>query len=369
MNVLPAVLGVALLLGVAIDVFFTVLTGRGGGWLTNALTRGPWAALLWVHDRRPIHRALAVAGPLLVLAIVLTWYALGVLGWSLVFYGSDQSIIDSDKFPVVDFPRTVFFVGTTFSTLGYGNLLPHGLPWTVLGNLTALSGTVILTAALSYVFAVLQASVERRQLAAMINTVGQTPARFVERGWAGEDRGAIDDHILSIARQITLHAEKHVNYPILQYFHSDRWQKAPAPAVLVFSDAMFLVRHGLRGDDRPAESLIHLCERSITNYLAQSRLTDGVHTAAGDHDPDTDTIPDALDPAQLRGLGLSTVPRADFEAAYRDYAQRREGLVELAHNDGWTPVVWPPEDAGDADAEPVEVIAKSEGDRPSRRVA
>ena len=60
---------------------------------------------------------------------------------------------------------------------------------------------------------------------------------------------------------------------------------------------------------------------------------------------------------------------ADFEAAYRDYAQRREGLVELAHNDGWTPVVWPPEDAGDADAEPVEVIAKSEGDRPSRRVA
>lgn len=340
-----AVVGTLILVAIAVDIFYTVFTGKGGGWLTNAWTRSVWRGLLMVHCRTEVHRLLSVAGPLLLLGIVLIWYLAAVLGWTMIFASSDSAVMDSQRIPVVGLKEKLFFVGTTFSTVGYGNLLPNDAPWTFLGNLTALTGTVLLTAALSYVLAVLQTGIERRQLASMINSVGTSPAEFIERAWAGDDRGHIDDHILAIARGVSTHAEKHVNYPILQFFHSAAWRKAPAPAVLVFSDAIFLARHALHSQDRPALSLLHLCERSISDYLTQTYTTEDrlLHCAEHDFNNCADGIPRSLNPKQLRELGLKTIEDDVFREQLERYCERRESLIRLAVNDGWDPSCWPPE--------------------------
>ena len=340
-----AVLGTVLILTVTIDAFYTVFSNRGGGWLTNVWTSTIWKALLAIHRRFRTHRLLSVSGPGLLLSIVVLWYLMLVVGWACVFGSTDTSVINSDKQLITNFEDKLFFVSVTLSTLGYGNMVPNGPPWTFWGNATAFSGTVLLTASLSYVLAVLQASIERRQLATMINSIGATSEKFIARTWCTPRSQVLNSQLLSIANQIDNHAHKHVNYPILRYFHTGQWRTSPAPALLVFSDAVFLASHGMAADQRPPESLLHVCAESVANYLDQTTAIDqSIANPACEQEPKggEDDIPDAISLDILKNLQLRTVGDEEYAHQYRSYLDRRKKLVELTREDGWNTDHWPP---------------------------
>jgi len=340
-----AVAGTTLVLLVAVDTFYTVFSKRGGGWLTNLWTSTIWKGLLIVHRRVTAHALLALAGPALLLSIVVVWYMMLVLGWACIFGSADTSVINSDKQLITNFEDKLFFVGVTLSTLGYGNMVPNGTPWTFWGNATAFSGTVLLTASLSYVLAVLQASIERRQLATMINSIGASTEEFIGRAWRGHNRQVLNSQLLSIATQVDSHAHKHVNYPILRFFHTGQWRNAPAPALLVFSDAVFLASHGMTEEQRPPDSLLHVCAESVANYLDQTSAIDrAVASPACEQEPagEEETIPDSISLDVLCRLGFDTVDQKGYKDQYRAYLQRRRKLVELTEEDGWDAKSWPP---------------------------
>lgn len=335
MGFVLGMLGGILLLAVAADSFITVFSNRGGGWATNFCTRLIWRGLLWIHKRREIHVILALAGPALLLAIILLWYVFLVIGWTMVFAGWDNSVINSSDKVVTDWHQKMAFVGVTLSTLGYGNHIPNGLPWTAFANLTALSGTILLTSSLSYLLAVLSAGLERRQLATQIHTVGTTVPAFIDRAWVGQHAQKLNSYLLDIAAQIDKHAHKHVSFPILRFFHSANYRSSPSRAVLLFSDAVFLVSHGVVEHARPPLPVLHVCEQSIANYLEQAGTglsSEGLESA--DEESDS-TPPSHLSPELLSRLGLETVDQAQFLDQWRRYRPRREQLVALCNEDGW----------------------------------
>src|SRR6056297_327623 len=323
-----AVAGVAMILVMGVDAFITVFTSHGGGWITNAWTRNLWRGLLKIHRRRPIHRALSLSGPALLLSIVVIWYLGLVVGWALIFLSSDSSVINTDRMLVTDWHQKLSFVGVTLSTLGYGNQVPNGVPWTFFGNLTALSGTILLTSSLSYVIAVLTAAIERRQLATSIFNVGETVESFVRRAWAGESGGALDSHLVTIAADIDQHAHKHVNFPILRFFHDSDPTRSPGRAVLLFSDAVFMVSHAVKPKCRPPLPLLHVCECSIANYLEQATAGRASEGLAG-FDPeqsDSSSQPAHLSICLMDKLGLSPVDEATLSERWKEYQPRREQL-------------------------------------------
>ena len=324
-----SVLSLVLLLFVLWDAFVTVFSTNGAGPLTTLWTQGIWRGLLAIHHRRSIHRVLAVTGPTMLLTVILIWYFLIGLAWLLLFATAAETVVATSTRVPTDVWQKAYFVGTTISSLGYGDFVPSGLPWTLLANLAALSATVVLTTALSYVLAVLAAAIERKQLAAGIFSIGTDASEFACRAWGGESKNELNDHLLRLSTAIDAHAHKYLSYPILQFFHSSNPCKSPTRALLVFSDALFLMTHGVTPELRPPSSVLHVVGNSISNY---AELTNSGWLRTGQVD---EPIPADLTRQTLRDIGLDSVSEAEFQAALEDYLPRRRQLLALCHNDGW----------------------------------
>lgn len=311
------------------DVFVTVFSTRGGGPLTSLWTRTLWRVLLLTHRRAPIHRLLSYAGPFMLLSVILVWYGVLDVGWYLLFAADPASVIVSDTGAAATLLQKAYFVGSTVSGLGYGDFVPSRFPWTIFSNIASLSGTIIVTASLSYVLTVLSAGVERKYLAEGIFGVGKTVPEFIRHVWAGKSKGALDNHILRLASDIDRHAHKHLSYPLLHFFHSPDPTQSPSRAVLLFSDAMFLMNHGVATGHQPPKGMSRVADSSFENYadFADAGLALPGHV---DREP-----PEYLTVGTLRELGLPPASEPEFQQELAAYASRRDRLIAVCQGDGW----------------------------------
>lgn len=87
-------LGILLFLLIAADIIKTTLSPRGGGMLTNAVTRSVWALFFRAAGRQGRSGLLQYAGQFVVLLVLLSW----ILGlWAslfLLFASHPGSIVD-----------------------------------------------------------------------------------------------------------------------------------------------------------------------------------------------------------------------------------------------------------------------------------
>jgi len=97
--------GTALMLLVLADVFLTVLYARAGtGIISDRLARVVWLALRKVSSRGGGSRLLSFCGPLIVVALILTWSILLALGAALIVHPQlGTSITSSTQDTPTDF--------------------------------------------------------------------------------------------------------------------------------------------------------------------------------------------------------------------------------------------------------------------------
>ncbi|HSN72594.1 MAG TPA: ion channel [Steroidobacteraceae bacterium] len=318
----------AILLAITLwDAFVTVFSTRGAGPLTRRWTHWIWRGLLRLHARRRVHRLLSLAGPAMLAGTIIGWYALLWLGWFIAFSAHAGSIVDGETRLPVGSLDVFYFVGTTISGLGYGDLIPAREPWTVLSSVATLSGTTILTVSLSYVVSVVAAAIERKNLAQGVFGIADSVGTFLGCLRSTRDRSALLDHVLRLCSAIDAHAHKHLSYPVLHFFHDPRPDRSPARAVLLLSDAFFVLDRAVREDRRPAPAVARIVDSSIENYASLARI--GIATVE----------PDGIETAHLlteaRALPLPVVPEERLELALDDYRSRRAELVALCFEDGW----------------------------------
>ena len=167
---LYTVSGVALLLIVAFDVYVTVLHSVGKiGPISDRLTRLIWYASRRVAFRLPRtrrHRLLHAVGPLLMPIIIFFFVASLVIGFALIylprmpghFYVQSQQVISP-------WLASLYFSGTTLTTLGYGDLAPQSI-WMRLAALAeAASGLVLISLTITYLISVYRALERKRTIA------------------------------------------------------------------------------------------------------------------------------------------------------------------------------------------------------------
>ncbi len=319
-----------LLLGLVLwDAFITVFSTHGAGPLTGWWTGGVWRVLLAIHQRRPIHSVLSIAGPLMLLGVACLWYTLLSISWVLFFCSGEALVVNNQTKVPATVLEVVYFVGTTLAGVGYGDLVPSRFPWTFWSNFASFTSTVLLTTSLSYLLPIVAASLERKHLAQRIFGIGKTVPEFIAHSWQGRSSGSLDDYLLSLSTEVDQHAHKHLAYPILQYFHSADENQSPSRALLLFADSIFLISYGTQPQVGPPPSIIKLINASIDNYTqlasAQAMLPD-------EEDP---SLADSLRLETLEKLDLPTVDQAEFDLALKGYAQRRSKLVALCEQDGW----------------------------------
>jgi len=319
------VLAAVIIVGALIDVFVTVFSPNGAGPITDSWTRWLWRLLLFIHRRRSIHRGLAFAGPFMLVASILLWYLLIGIGLFILLAAHPSSVTVSKTGLPAEPIEKLYFVNTTISGLGYGDLVPSGFPWTLLVTASTFIATMVLTASISYVISVVGAAIERKKLAHGIFGLGESISEIIEFSRLDEPENSLKDYVTDLASTMDGHALKHLAYPILKYFHESDAGSSPVRAVLVFSDAFFISIQRA-SDRRPPPGVQRLLENSIRNY---AQITHAVIPVR---------LPDQ-DPGHLiqsaREYGIAVESDPEFRTKLESYLALRRRLLALCYEDGW----------------------------------
>lgn len=75
-SLLWPLLGVLVLMAVMYDFYTTTMTLKGGGPIARRLTFRLWLLFLWLRKILPQTRVLTAAGPIILLMMVVVWFAL-----------------------------------------------------------------------------------------------------------------------------------------------------------------------------------------------------------------------------------------------------------------------------------------------------
>ena len=334
MAVLLVAAGLTLVVVAILDVIWTAAAaGSGAGPLSGRVSARLWKAAVALGRREegPRHRFLTVAGIVLVVVIVLLWALAAWIGWSMVLSATKGAVVDAQSGDPATFMERVQFAGANLFTLGSDELSAGSGAWQFATIAVTATGVVFVTLAISYFVPVASALAERRQLAAYIWSLGDTPEAVVTRAWAGGGLKGLDQHLVALVPMVHGLAERHLTYPVLQYFHSARDRTSTALSLAVLDDALTLLRCGVAEDVRLEPVVVEPLVQAVGWFL---------DTLEGDFVSDA---PKALPPPDLdvlRRAGVPTVDDGEMADALDRVRGRRCQLAKLLVDDGWMPDAW-----------------------------
>jgi len=322
-----AATGLLLVAVALLDLVWTaVAAGSGAGPIARRLASWTWSAALALHRRRPSHARLAFAGVAIVFIVLGAWLALALGGWSLVLASTDGAVRSSTTGDPADLVDRVYFAGYTLFTLGNGELRPGEGTWQIATAAAAGTGLILVTLSLTYLVPVASAVAQRRSLASYIQSLGEEPHRLLLRAWTGQDFGALTQHLTAMTPLVHAAREQHHTYPVLHYFHSTDRASAAAPNIVVLTQAVHLLRHGVAEQVRPPAIAVEPLDLALTRFL-----TTLAESFAG---PSAEPLaPPSLQP--LRDAGIPTVEESTYRRCSSDDAARRAQLAALLADDGW----------------------------------
>ena len=255
MRLLAVLIGIALVVLVAQDGFETVVLPRRVtrrlrlATLFYRVTRFGWNSMARVvrsSARRDAFRA--YLGPLSLLALLLFWAVLFVLGFAFILWGLALPLNPPGQ--SLSFLTYLYLSGTTFFTLGLGDITPvSGVGrWLVVSEVAL--GFIFLALVVSYVPVIYQAFSRRELRISLLDARAGSPATAVEL----LRRNCADKQVEEL--RLLLHdwevwsadlLESHLSYPILAFYRSQHEQQSWVEALTLILDTCALILTTLDG--------------------------------------------------------------------------------------------------------------------------
>lgn len=168
MELVPTLLlsfaGLALIAIALRDIFDVLFHHEGHASLSRAITRAVWRALRRAADVRA--GMFSLAGPYGLVATIAVWAVLLLVGWALLIWPHLAGFETAAGRPATGgFWEALHISGGVLSTMGFGDVSPVDQWLRVLAPLEALLGFGLLTASVTWLFAVHPAVQQRRALA------------------------------------------------------------------------------------------------------------------------------------------------------------------------------------------------------------
>jgi Ion channel len=308
--VLSLILGSALILTVLWEAFETTVLPRRVRRrvrLTRLYYRStwlPWSAIVRrIRNKQRQEALLSFYGPLSLVGLLAMWAAALVLGFGMLDY-SVGSPLHTNGEPST-FALDVYFSGTTFFTLGLGDVTSSTWIARILAVVEAGLGFGFLAIVIGY-FPVLYQSFSRREvIISMLDARAGTPPTAAELLRRHAQDCALDelDSLLRDWEQWSAELlESHLSYPVLAYFRSQHDNQSWLGALTTILDASALVMAGIKGRSASQARLTFAIARHAVVDLSQ----------VFDTQPKTDSL-NRLDPkglndlySALRAAGLET---------------------------------------------------------------
>jgi len=252
-------------------------------------------------------------------------FSFGLLQWAA---GSAMTVVGGGA---TGFWSDVYMSGTTFFTLGLGDVVPRATGAKALTVVEAGTGFAFLAAVIGY-FPVIYQAFSRREVAiSLLDARAGSPPSASELLWRHRgDPGtaALTDLLRDWERWAADVLESHLSYPPLAYFRSQHYNESWLAALTTILDASAVIIVGLEGwCARQAELTFAMARHAVVD-LAQVFSTPPRR------------MEERLSAAQLARLrerlasgGLALRSRPDFEPRLTELRRMYEPYVEaLAHH-------------------------------------
>jgi Ion channel len=296
MLIFATIAGIVVILAVLLDAFETVVLPRRVRrkfritvWFYR-YTWIPWrkiTSLIKSPGRR--ENFLGYFGPLSLLFLLALWACGLIFGFALLQYGAGEHLQLSNE--PVNFGRVIYLSGSTFFTLGYGDIIPTSTLARVLAVLEAGMGFGFLGTVIGYL-PTIYSSFSRREIEiSLLDARAGSPPTAAELLIRFGKCPQLDEIFRDWERWAAELLESHISYPPLSFFRSQHNNQSWLGALTMMLDASALVIAGVDG--------IRDEQAKLTFAVARHAMVDLAQLVNAHYDP---LAPARLDAGQLLKL-------------------------------------------------------------------
>jgi hypothetical protein len=321
-----AVAGFLVVLITASEVFGTT-TQSGLAPLTKWFARTLRGGLARLHRMSVpgIHNRL---GLIVTMSMVLSWIGWMWIGWTMVFLGAEDAVVNGSTREPADFWARVYYAGFVFSTLGLGDYQPGTSFWQVTTAVASTLGFFVVTFSISFLVPLVQAAMFKWNLALNLHRSLPSPEAAVLEAWNGESLSALEGYFETVRDKVIQLEHSLRLYPILWDFRNQSHLSHIVLGLTSLYETLILAECGVASSvDSGKARQLRRALRAVQEQMLELSTAD-LHQSA---------VPD---PPSLAALAHGGLPVADPTAfanhvARHAEARRRWHALMIAEGIEW----------------------------------
>jgi hypothetical protein len=277
MNILAIIIGIIGIIAILQDAFETIILPRRVSRkfrLSRLFYISTW--LLWsalARKMRPGNRReyyLGYFGPLSLIMLLVAWAAVLMLAFAFLQWGLSSELNAPEK--NVTFLTYLYMSGTTFVTLGFGDVTPFTQLGRLLAVLEAGTGFGFLALIIGYIPVIYQAFSRRESGISLLDARAGSPPSATEllrRQYRDEQIDELRRYLLEWERWSADLLESHLSYPVLTYYRSQHERQSWLAALTTVLDVCALLIVGFEDITAPTSRFTFAMARHAAVDLAQ----------------------------------------------------------------------------------------------------
>jgi hypothetical protein len=304
--------GFAVIVLTMFDVFFSVIVPRPTRSRLRAsvlLSRNAWKA--WRHlagritnpDKR--EEVLGIFAPAQLVMLAVMWLSLFIGGYGLVFFG-----LRAQTHGIESLGSALYFAGTSFLTIGYGDITPAGPVTRILSVVAGATGFGVVAIVTTFLFSIFGSFQTREAFVITFGARSGAPPSAVDLLLGAQKLGMLD-RVLGIAEPgliwMAQVLETHLAYPVLIVFRSTHDGLSWVGTLGALLDAATLVLTTLDHPQTGEAALVVKLGRHVVDDIANY--------------------------FELANSGDVGIERSEFEQAYTRF--REAGIALRPLDDAW----------------------------------
>lgn len=242
--------------------------------LTRLFYKSTWSVwksvMCLVTSRKRREALLGFFGPLSLLVLVAVWAVGLVLGFGLMQYGAGSAVNMAGGEP--SFLTDIYLSGTTFFTLGLGDVIPRSGLARALVVTEAGFGFGFLAAVIGYLPFIYGSFSEREVDISLLDSRAGTPptaGELLRRHSYPHGQEALRELLKDWERWSAELMESHLSYPVLAYFRSQHDNQSWIASLAAILDTCALVMVGIEGACEKQAELTFAIARHAVADLSQ----------------------------------------------------------------------------------------------------